>query len=347
MEISTDTTTAAATLDGVAEGRAPDRTRERLAEVRRIVGGGLAHVEVEIARAAGEGAAPATDSAAHLIAGGGKRIRPAVALLAAACTGGLGERSLEVAVIAELLHLATLLHDDVIDDAPERRGQKTSRLLWGNGISVLAGDLMLVHALERAQRLGCAETSSEMIETLRALVDGEIVQMRGRTRIDASLETYDRIVRGKTASLFRWAMRAGARTSGATAGRVELLGKVGEHLGVAYQVIDDVLDVDGDPSATGKALFTDVVEGKLSLPLLLHVRDVPAALGLVERVRAGDPAAARDLAAAVRGSSVCREARDKARGEASAARALLADLPPTQARDLLAGLAADMVGRAA
>lgn len=345
MNISAET--SAATLDAAANGRVGDRTRERLAEVARLVGGGLAYVEAEIAEAARHGAAPATQAAAHLIAGGGKRVRPAVALLASACAGGPSPDAMEVAVVAELLHLATLLHDDVIDDAGERRGQRAARVLWGNGISVLAGDLMLVHALERAHRLGCAETLAELLGTLRALVDGEIVQMRGRTVVDPSLETYETIVRGKTASLFRWAMRAGARVTGAPREVVDALGQSGEHLGVAFQIVDDVLDVDGDAAATGKTLFADLAEGKLALPLLLHVQATPAALARVERARAGDREAAAELARDVLASGACREARRRALVEASAAREALARLPESRSRDLLAALAADMVSRAA
>src|SRR5262249_53591947 len=161
----------------------------------------------------------------------------------------------ELAVVAELIHLATLLHDDVIDDGQERRGLPTSRRLWGNAVSVLAGDLLLTHALERTSGVGDREVLADLFRTLRTLVDGEVVQLRGRTRVDVTEATYFRIVRDKTASLFAWAARAGARVAGAPPRVVEALGDFGVHLGVAFQLVDDALDYAGDSAATGKTLY--------------------------------------------------------------------------------------------
>src|SRR5690606_29292148 len=120
----------------------------------------------------------------------------------------------ELAVVVELVHSATLLHDDVIDEGNERRGAPAARRLWGNGISVLAGDLLLVQALEKTASVA-PELSSDLLATLRRLVDGEIVQLRGRLELDPSPAVYDLILRDKTASLFAWATRTGARVGGA------------------------------------------------------------------------------------------------------------------------------------
>ncbi len=146
-----------------------------------------------------------------------------------------------LAVVAELVHAATLLHDDVIDDADERRGRPASRRLWGNAVSVLAGDLLLTHALERTVEAAPPLLPS-LVATLRRLVDGEIVQLRGRTRIDLAEATYFSVVRDKTSSLFAWAARAGAHVAGAPVDGRDALEEYGAHLGIAFQLVDDALD---------------------------------------------------------------------------------------------------------
>ena len=125
------------------------RVTARLSAVQSIFGPELAYLEVELAKAAADGKRPATDAAGHLVEAGGKRVRPLTVLLAAACFGPLPPAARELAVVAEFVHTATLLHDDVIDDSPDRRGKAAARTVWGNAISVLAGDLLLTHALDR------------------------------------------------------------------------------------------------------------------------------------------------------------------------------------------------------
>src|SRR5690606_7796889 len=144
----------------------------------------------------------------------------------------------------------------------------TSRRIWGNAVSVLAGDLLLVEALRLSSRAS-TETWSELVATLGRLVDGEVVQLRGRAEVSLASETYFEIVRGKTASLFEWSLRAGAREGGAPEDAVDALGRFGAHLGVAFQLVDDALDYDGDARETGKALLSDLAEGKVTLPLIL------------------------------------------------------------------------------
>jgi octaprenyl-diphosphate synthase len=251
--------------------RAGERIARRLADVHAILAEDMAFVDGELARATKEGRSPATDSASHLLSAGGKRVRPLTVLLSAACFGDIQPAARELAVVAELVHLATLLHDDVIDDGQERRGTPTSRRLWGNAVSVLAGDLLLTHALERTSATAQPEVLSDLFATLRALVDGEVVQLRGRTALEVSEAAYFQIVRDKTASLFAWAARAGARAAAAPREAVTALGEFGAHLGVAFQLVDDVLDYAGSPKETGKAVHADLREGKLTLPLIRAV----------------------------------------------------------------------------
>ncbi|MGA7122022.1 MAG: polyprenyl synthetase family protein, partial [Polyangiaceae bacterium] len=262
--------------------RVGPRAMERMAQVHALLGDDMTVVESELARLVREGASPATDSATHLLEAGGKRVRPLTVLLSAACFGPVPAVARELAVVSELIHLATLLHDDVIDDGQERRGREAPRRLWGNAVSVLAGDLLLTHALERTAAAAVPGVLTDLFATLRRLVDGEVVQLRGRRRLDVGEDVYFRIVHDKTAALFIWAARAGATVAAAPAEAAQALGEFGAHVGVAFQLVDDVLDYDGDPRVTGKALLVDLAEGKLTLPLIRALAARPALSADVE-----------------------------------------------------------------
>ena len=332
--------------DAATAERVGPRTAERMAEVHALLGDDLAVVDAELARAARDGVTPATDSATHLLEAGGKRVRPLTALLAAACFGPVPASARDVAVAAELVHLATLLHDDVIDDGQERRGKVTPRLLWGNAVSVLAGDLLLTHALERTAASAPATVLSELFATLRRLVEGEVVQLRGRTKLDLREEVYFRIVHDKTASLFAWAARAGAAAAGAPVEAVSGLGEFGLCVGVAFQLVDDVLDYDGDPQLTGKALLADLSEGKLTLPLIRAAAAHPSLVDDIDAVRAGDSRSAGRIAQVVRATGTCSGVRALAREQTSRALVALEAVPRGIARDLLASIAVQLASRA-
>jgi octaprenyl-diphosphate synthase len=344
LNTSTNPIAASTALLREAAERAGGRALDRVAEVRELLGDELQAVEAELRQVALAGEAPATDSASHLLQAGGKRVRPLTVLLASACFGPPPRSARDVAVVAELIHLATLLHDDVIDDGQERRGLPTPRRLWGNAVSVLAGDLLLTHALERTSAAAPA-VLADLFATLRVLVDGEIVQLRGRTVLDPREEVYFRIVRDKTASLFAWAARSGAAVAGAPARAVTALGDFGTHVGVAFQLVDDVLDYAGDPRETGKAVLGDLLEGKLTLPLIRALAVTPALAADVEAVRAGDAAAASRVAEAVRAAGVCDSVRDQARAETAQALEALEDVPAGRARDLLGAIARELASR--
>jgi octaprenyl-diphosphate synthase len=331
----------AATADRVGE-----RTARRIVDAHAIVGGDMTWVEAELARAAREGTSPGTLASAHLLDAGGKRVRPLAVLLSAACFGAVSHAARELAVVAELVHAATLLHDDVIDDADERRGRPASRRLWGNAVSVLGGDLLLTHALERTLEAAPPLLPS-LVKTLRRLVDGEIVQLRGRTRIDLAEATYFAIVRDKTSSLFAWAARAGAEAGGAPLDGRDALEEYGTHLGTAFQLVDDALDYSGDRAATGKALFGDLYEGKVTLPLVRAIAAAPSLAADVERTRGGDEGAAQRLLAGVLESRACDEVRALARAETDLALHALSRVPAGPPRDLLACVASELALRAA
>ncbi|HEX5100935.1 MAG TPA: polyprenyl synthetase family protein [Polyangiaceae bacterium] len=332
-------------LRSAVTAQAPGMSAEqRLAEVAALFADDLLWVERALSRASLEGPAPGTDAARHLIDRGGKRLRPLSLLLSAACFGRIPEHARELAVVAELVHSATLLHDDVIDDGKERRGAPASRTLWGNGVSVLGGDLLLVNALERTAR-HAPEMMPELVATLRRLVEGEIIQLRGRVELDVSEATYERILRDKTASLFAWATRTGARLAAADTRSVDAMASFGEELGVAFQLVDDVLDYTGETS--GKTLFADLRQGKLTLPLVLAAAKDPALMTPLRRIFAGDQEPVALVSRAVTESGACDEVRRRAREHTTRAIQALEAVATSPARSLLASVANELAARAA
>ena len=318
----------------------------RFAAIQGLFESELAYIEAELARAAHDGKRPATDAARHLLGAGGKRVRPLTVLLSAACFGDVPASARELAVVAELVHSATLLHDDVIDDSPERRGNQAARTVWGNAVSVLAGDLLLTHALDRTHSTAPLALS-DLLTTLRRLVDGEIIQLRGRARLDTDEAVYFRILEDKTASLFGWSARAGAISAGAGVRERQALGRFGERMGVAFQLVDDALDYAGDSTETGKELLTDLGEGKVTLPLILTLTADPGLAVSLDEARAGDLVAAQRLGDAVRSSGACEEVRRRAAAETERALQALSELPLSPAREMLRILATELTTRTA
>jgi octaprenyl-diphosphate synthase len=318
----------------------------RLADVHAMLGAEMGWIDTELRRMAETGLSPAIESAQHLLDAGGKRVRPLALLLSSACFGPIPEAARELAVVAELVHLATLLHDDVVDDAPERRGKPAARVLWGNAVSVLAGDLLLTHALERTSAVAPRAVLADLFATLRRLVDGEIVQLRGRTELDPRQATYFTIVQDKTASLFGWAARAGAAIAGAPEPLVQALGDFGAHVGVAFQLVDDLLDYEGDPALMGKDLHADLREGKLTLPLILAVEQDPSLYPDLHAARELDAAAATRLTSAIHRLRTGETVRAMADQETRRALHALSLLPSSPAREMLAAIATELTARA-
>ncbi|HKY40589.1 MAG TPA: polyprenyl synthetase family protein [Polyangiaceae bacterium] len=333
------------TLAAAASAHAEDvRLERRIQSVQELLAGDLGWVESALGGAVADGPAPGTDAAKHLVSRGGKRVRPIALLLSAACFGGISEKARELAVVAELVHSATLLHDDVIDEGMERRGAPTARLSWGNGVSVLAGDLLLVNALDRTSR-HAPEVMPDLVATLRRLVEGEIVQLRGRSELDVTEATYERILRDKTASLFSWATRTGARVAGASPADQERLSGFGERLGIAFQLVDDVLDYSGDQS--GKSLLADLREGKLTLPLVLAVSRRPELQHALQRIHAGDREPVQLVSEAVIETGACDEVRRRAGHYTQTAVEALSSIASGPARVLLENVAEELARRAA
>ena len=205
----------------------------------------------------------------YAIAGGGKRLRPLVALLSGGATGSLGAAHLELAVIVELIHLATLVHDDIMDDAERRRSQPTVNARWGNSLSVLLGDILFAHALDLSTDFDDLHISRTIARTAREVCSGEMIQTQRRFDLQLSRAEYFRIIGMKTGSLFACAAELGAYLSGTSPEVVRRMKHFGAKIGTAYQIYDDCLDIAGTEIETGKTLGTDLRKGKLTLPVLI------------------------------------------------------------------------------
>lgn len=314
----------------------------RLAEAQTLLKDDLSWVEQALRESARKGPAPATNAARHLIELGGKRVRPMALLLSSACFGPVPEASRHLAVCVELIHSATLLHDDVIDEGTERRGREAARMVWGNAVSVLSGDLLLTHSLLTAQREAPALMPG-LLNMLRHLVEGEIVQLRGRSELEVSEAVYAAILRDKTAALFRFATSAGAQLAGASQRFQTLLGDFGESIGVAFQLVDDLLDYTGEE--TGKTMFADLRQGKLTLPLVLAVQDQPSLLEQLREIRLGDQTRVASLRQSVMASGACQRVAARALGHTTRATEYLDQLPSSPARTLLSAVAQQLAER--
>src|SRR4051812_46207587 len=212
-----------------------------------------------------------------LLRAGGKRVRPLLTLLAAraAAPHRRARGRIALALVAELVHSATLLHDDVIDDGLTRRGQPAPRVAYGNAVSVLSGDWLLAASLDLTLRSRVPLAMPALVRTLRTLVEGEGRQLALRGRTDFSAEDAVFVAAKKTGSLFAFCGEAGALAAGAPEAVAGALREFGQRAGCAFQITDDLLDFEADAATLGKAVLADVVEGKPSLPLAIALKRLP------------------------------------------------------------------------
>ena len=206
--------------------------------------------------------------AEYIIAGGGKRLRPALLLLSASACGYEGRDQYTLAAVVEMIHTATLLHDDVVDESSLRRGHATANATFGNAASVLVGDFLYSRAFQLMVGVGSMRVLEIVSEATNVIAAGEVLQLMNTGNPDLDETSYLEVIRRKTAKLFEAAARLGAVLAGAGAEREEALARYGTHLGTSFQLVDDVLDYSGDLAAIGKNLGDDLAEGKMTLPLI-------------------------------------------------------------------------------
>jgi len=282
----------------------------------------------------------------HVLSGGGKRVRPAIALLAGKFGRYEGELLVPLAASIELLHTATLVHDDVIDHAATRRGRPTANSLYDNGATVMLGDYMFAHAAELVARTGNIDVVRLFAHTLMAMAGGELSQDLSAYDYGQTTVEYFQRIGGKTASLFAAAGEGGAIVSEAPQPFRRALRAYGESVGLAFQIMDDILDFTGDEGEMGKPIGSDLLQGTLTLPSLLlmerYPKDNPVRKLFGRRDRARHLAASIEL---ILNSDILDECRSVAADFRDRASRTLAELPRSPARDSLTEIAEYVVER--
>ena len=260
-----------------ADSRAPSISRDSaLARVTLAVRPQLEEVEARIARQAAAFDPAIEGYVTYAIGSRGKRLRPLMALLSGGASGGITSGHIDLAVIVELIHIATLVHDDIMDEAERRRAQPTVNARWGNSLSVLLGDCLFAQALNLSTNFDNAEISRVIARAAREVCSGEIIQTQRRFDLHLAIDDYLRIIEMKTGSLFAAAAELGAVLNGADLETTRALKNFGSKIGAAYQIYDDCLDIAGNETEIGKTLGTDLRKGKMTLPILMLLRSAPA-----------------------------------------------------------------------
>lgn len=279
--------------------------------------------------------------AEYIVAGGGKRLRPALHLMASAAAGVKDDTRLELAAVIEFIHTATLLHDDVVDESELRRGRKTANAIFGNSASVLVGDFLYSRAFQMMVGIDNMRVMEVMAEATNRIAEGEVLQLLSIHNPEVDESRYLEVIHRKTAKLFQAATRLAGVMAGVPAALEQGLADFGTHVGTAFQLIDDVLDYSGDTGTIGKNVGDDLAEGKPTLPLIYAMRTgTPAQTALIRNaIEHGGRGDFGAVAAAIRETGALDYARAAARREVDAACAAIQDLPQSPAKAALAGLA--------
>jgi len=311
------------------------------------IAGDLQRVEAVIRARLASDVALVRQVAAHIVEGGGKRLRPALLLLAANAAEARGEARFELAAVVEFIHTATLLHDDVVDVSQLRRGRPTANAAFGNAAAVLVGDFLYSRAFQMMVGVDDMRVMRVLADATNTIAEGEVLQLMNCHDPEVDEARYLEVIRRKTAKLFEASGRLGGVLGRASPAVEEGLARYGMHLGTAFQLIDDVLDYSGDPDAIGKSLGDDLAEGKPTLPLIQVMRDgAPQDAALVRRaIIDGARDQFAEVLRAIRDSGALDVARAVARREADQACAALAPLSASGAKDSLLELAAFSVTR--
>lgn len=286
-------------------------------------------LETKIASSLKDSSGPIREMCDHIHASGGKRIRPLLVMYTGLVFGGVKPALLSAAVAAELIHMASLVHDDIIDESFLRRGRPSVNSAWENRYAVLCGDYLFARAFSILSDRRLAKSLKYMVEAIGNMCHGEILQAEERFRPDMGLpQYYDRISK-KTAIFIECCCKSGAATAGADPDHIGIAGEFGLNLGLAFQMIDDILDYCGDPEEMGKPAGEDLLQGNITLPLILLLRNekYKAWVGELLSNKESDAEAAGRIADALRNSGAVSEAFGIAASHIKAAEKCLELLP--------------------
>ena len=309
-----------------------------------LVGDELRLVEARLAALLGAREPLLTEIATYLIGGGGKRVRPSVTLLVfRACGGSVVADAVDVAVALELIHSASLLHDDIIDGNHTRRGRDSAARKFGTAETLVTGDFLFSRAFQICGRFD-AELITWAAEACVALTEGEIMQGRFRRNPAVRFDDYVEIIARKTASLFEVGARTAARLAGADASLIDAMARCGRHVGLTFQMVDDLLDVTASEAALGKPVGLDVREGNPSMPIVLAMEQDEELRRLFARTDLSEGEVSAVLGRLRRSDAISR-GYAIATAHASTAREALLTLPDSPHRDYLLGLVDQLVDR--
>jgi octaprenyl-diphosphate synthase len=300
-------------------------------------------------RMASEHAPRIPEVTAHLVEAGGKRLRPLMTLAAARLCGYDGAFHVHLAATVEFIHTATLLHDDVVDESERRRGRPTANLLWDNKSSVLVGDYLFSRSFQLMVETGSLRVLDILANASATIAEGEVLQLTAAQDLRTTEAVYLQVVRGKTAALFAAATEVGGVIAGAPQHQIDALRAYGDALGIAFQIVDDLLDYGGSAAAIGKNVGDDFRERKLTLPLIKAVAQADADerafwVRVIEKGKQGDGDLEQAMAILARHRAM-EATRADAIAWATQARGALACLPDHPLREMLDQLADYVVAR--
>jgi octaprenyl-diphosphate synthase len=317
-----------------------------LEEIRSLVEDDLRAVD-DVIRARLKSAVALVDQVAeHIIAGGGKRLRPLLVVLTARACGHEGTSHVEAAAFIEFIHTATLLHDDVVDGSSLRRGRHTANQIFGNQASVLVGDFVYSRAFQMMAALASQPVMEIMALATNVIAEGEVLQLMNAHDPDTTEQRYLEVIYRKTAKLFEAGAEVAAVLAGAEPPLRKALAAYGRHLGTAYQLVDDVLDYRSNPKERGKNLGDDLAEGKPTLPLIQALKDGSETqrAAIRDAIKQGGVTHLETVVAAIESTGSLEYAARRAREEADQALSCLTTLPDSAFKRGLAALARFAVG---
>lgn len=283
----------------------------------------------------------------YIIAAGGKRLRPALLLLMCGALGYTGDQRFNLAAVVEFIHTATLLHDDVVDESTLRRGRATANEAFGNPASVLVGDFLYSRAFQMMVEAGDMRVMQTLAEATNVIAEGEVLQLMNMHDATLSEEGYLRVIRSKTAKLFEASARLAALLAQVSPELEQNCAEYGQALGTAFQVIDDVLDYDGDVVEMGKNLGDDLREGKTTLPLIIAMQRASSAerQTIEQAIESGGTGQMQQIIEIVKNTGALRATRDAAIAEAQRALRALQKLPESPYSNALMALASELLER--
>jgi octaprenyl-diphosphate synthase len=308
----------------------------------------LAKVDTALRASLGSDVALIRQVAEYIITGGGKRLRPALLVLSARACGYPGANKYALAAAVEMIHTATLLHDDVVDESKLRRGHATANATFGNSASVLVGDFLYSRAFQLMVGLGSVRILEILSNATNVIAEGEVLQLMNAGNPDLDEDTYLAVIQRKTAKLFEAAAQLGAVLAGCAAEDEARLARYGMHLGTAFQLVDDILDYSGDLHAIGKNLGDDLAEGKMTLPLIRAMKvGTPAEAAVIRNaITDGRLTDFQPVLDVLTRTGALDHARACAQRESDAAAECVAALPASPHRENLLELASFAVRRA-